>query len=148
MTKHLAQLNIATAIAPLESPELKEFVDNLDYINGIAEQSPGFIWRLQDESGNATDIQLFDDPKTIINMSVWQSPDALKNFMFKTDHMKFFKRKAQWFNKPVQANYVLWWLDEGQIPTVEQGLAKLKLLRQQGEQAQAFSFKKLYPATN
>ncbi|NMP31059.1 DUF3291 domain-containing protein [Thalassotalea sp. M1531] len=144
MTKVLAQLNIATALAPIDSPQLKDFVDNLDYINGIAEQSPGFIWRLKDETGNATDIQLFDNPQTITNMSVWQDAEALKNFMFKTDHIKFFKRKAQWFEKPTKATYVLWWIDEGHTPTLAEAKDKLAQLQQHGESEQAFSFKKLY----
>lgn len=79
----LAQLNIAKALAPVESEMLQEFSNNLDPVNAIAEAAPGFVWRLKDESGNATEIQYFDDPLMLVNMSVWQSVEALKNFMFK-----------------------------------------------------------------
>ncbi|REL36266.1 DUF3291 domain-containing protein [Thalassotalea euphylliae] len=146
MTKVLAQLNIATALAPLDSPQLADFVDNLDRINGVAEQSPGFIWRLKDDTGNATDIQAFDNPQTIVNMSVWQDADALKNFMFKTDHLSFMKRKAQWFEKSSQATYVLWWIDAEHRPTITEAIAKLEYLRAHGETQAAFSFKQLFPA--
>ncbi|MFD2168329.1 DUF3291 domain-containing protein [Thalassotalea euphylliae] len=146
MEKVLAQLNIATALAPLESEQLKEFVDNLDRINGIAEQSPGFIWRLKDDSGNATNISYFDNPNTIINMSLWESIGALKHFMFMTDHLAIMKQKAKWFEKPNKATYVLWWVDKGHIPTIDEALTRLALLQESGDTPQAFSFKKPYPA--
>ena len=147
MTKVLAQLNIATALAPLDSPQLADFVDNLDRINHVAEQSSGFIWRLKDDTGNATDIQAFDNPLTIVNMSVWQDADALKNFMFKTDHLSFMKRKTQWFEKSQQATYVLWWIDAEHRPTITEAKEKLAYLQTHGESQAAFSFKQLYPAT-
>ena len=78
---HLAQLNIARAKYSLDAPEIKDFVDNLDVVNATAEQSEGFVWRLKDESGDATSIQAFDDASLLINMSVWTSPDSLKDFM-------------------------------------------------------------------
>lgn len=90
----LAQLNIALAKYPLDAPEIKEFVDNLELVNGIAESSEGFVWRLKDESGDATNIQAFDDPNMIVNMSVWDSVDSLKNFMFRTHHRDFMRRKG------------------------------------------------------
>ena len=144
MTKVLAQLNIATALAPLDSPQLAEFVDNLDRINAIAEQSPGFIWRLKDDTGNATDIQAFDNPLTIVNMSVWQDVEALKTFMFMTDHLGFMKRKAQWFEKSPQATYVLWWIDADHQPTIAEAKEKLAYLRDHGESPAAFSFKQVF----
>lgn len=93
----LAQLNIALAKYPSDAPEIKEFVDNLDLVNGIAEESEGFVWRLKDDSGDATSIKLFEDPNMIVNMSVWESTDALKNFMFRTDHRDFSAEKANGF---------------------------------------------------
>ena len=91
----LAQLNIAKAKYPLDAPEIKEFVDYLDKVNAIAENSEGFVWRLKDESGDATNIQLFDDPSIIVNMSIWDSVDDLKNFMFRTHHKDFMRRKSE-----------------------------------------------------
>ncbi|GAB3038202.1 DUF3291 domain-containing protein [Bowmanella dokdonensis] len=144
---HLAQLDIARPLYPLDAPQIKDFVDNLEFINGIAEHSPGFIWRLQDESGDATAIQAFEAPEVIVNMSVWTSPEMLKDFMFKTAHRSFFRRKAQWFERMPQASYVLWWIPEGHIPPLPEALARLEYLRQHGESPFAFSFKQLYPAS-
>lgn len=148
MTKVLAELNIATAKASMDNPLLTEFVDNLDRINEVAEQCHGFIWRLKDDSGNATNIQVFDNPNTIVNISVWKDVDSLKYFMFKTDHINFFKKKAQWFEKPTQASYVLWWIDSDKMPTIEQALSKLEQLRANGETPEAFSFKQTFEAVS
>ena len=137
----IAQLNIATAKYPLDQPELKDFVDNLDRINHIAEQSPGFIWRLKDDSGNATNIQLFDNPNVIVNMSVWKDVAALKHFMFKPDHLAIMKRKREWFIPANEATYVLWEVADGHVPTLEEAMDKLQKLRTHGESAEAFSFK-------
>ena len=137
----LAQLNIALAKYPLDAPEIKEFVDNLDLVNGIAESSEGFIWRLKDEAGDATNIKLFDDPNMIINMSVWESVDTLKNFMFRTHHRDFMRRKSEWFHRLAEDTYVLWWVEDGHIPTTEEALARLDHLRQHGDTPHAFTFK-------
>ncbi|WP_076417884.1 DUF3291 domain-containing protein [Colwellia sp. UCD-KL20] len=143
---HLAQLNIATAKYDLETIEMKDFMDNLDPINAIAESSKGFVWRLQDEAGDATSIQFFDDPRTIVNMSIWESVDSLKDFMFRTHHKDFFKRKSEWFTKEAEDTYVLWWVPEGTIPTLEQAVQKLYYLRKHGETPQAFTFKSNFKA--
>lgn len=142
----LAQLNIAKVIAPMDSPELKEFSDNLDPVNSIAESSPGFVWRLQDDSGNATDLQYFDDPDIIVNMSVWESIQSLKDFMFKTVHIDFLKRKKQWFVSNEKATYVLWWIEKGHIPSIEEAIERLEYLRENQESPYAFSFKKVFSA--
>jgi hypothetical protein len=117
------------------------FVDNLEPINAIAESSQGFIWRLKDESGDATSIQIEGDPGLIVNMSVWDGVESLKHFMFKTHHIDFLKRKKEWFIPMTEESYVLWWVAQGHIPTIEEAMAKLKLLRQNGETPEAFSFK-------
>lgn len=140
----LAQVNIAKAKAAMDTEVMKEFSDNLDPINSIAESSAGFIWRLKDESGNATDIQPYDNPDIIINMSVWESVDALKNFMFKTHHLDFLKRKKEWFESISEANYALWWVTVRHQPTIEEAKARLLHLQQHGETVQAFSFKQLF----
>lgn len=141
---HLAQLNIAKVKYSLESPEIKEFVDNLEPVNNTAESSSGFIWRLKDESGDATDIQAFLDPNIIVNMSLWDSVNALKNFMFKTHHRDFLRRKKEWFHNIPKERYVLWWVPVGHIPTVEEAVEKLEYLRKNGETPNAFSFKSNY----
>lgn len=142
----LAQLNIALAKYPMDAPEISDFVDNLDLINGIAETSEGFVWRLKDESGDATSIQLFDDPNMIVNMSVWQSVDALKNFMFRTHHKDFLARKNEWFHRLPEDSYVLWWIEDGYIPSTEEALERLEHLRTHGDSPYAFTFKSNFTA--
>ena len=137
----LAQLNIALAKYPLDAPEIKEFVDNLELVNGIAESSEGFVWRLKDESGDATNIQAFDDPNMIVNMSVWDSVDSLKNFMFRTHHRDFMRRKGDWFHRLPEDTYVLWWIEEDHIPTLEEAIERLEHLREIGDTPYAFTFK-------
>jgi hypothetical protein len=144
---HLAQLNIAKTKYPLDSPELKEFVDNLTPVNQIAEDSEGFIWRLQEEAGDATSINAFSDPSIIVNMSTWVSTDALKNFMFRTHHRDFLRRKSEWFDNIAQDSYVLWWVPEGYIPTIEEAIARLNYLRDNADSPYAFTFKSNFSAT-
>ena len=145
---HLAQLNIAKAKASMESNEMKEFVDNLVPVNQIEESAAGFIWRLQDESGDATNIQVFSDANIIVNMSTWLSVDALKHFIFKTHHRNFLRRKKEWFDNIPENNYVLWWVPVGHKPTVEEGIEKLEFLRNHGESPAAFSFKNNFSETD
>ena len=139
---HLAQLNIGKTRFDLESDEMAEFVNNLEPINAIAESSPGYIWRLKDDSGDATNIEVENNPDLIVNMSLWDNVESLKNFMFKTHHIDFLKRKKEWFVPTTEASYVLWWVQEGHIPTVQEAMEKLEYLRQKGETPEAFSFKR------
>ncbi|OED81927.1 DUF3291 domain-containing protein [Vibrio splendidus] len=143
----LAQLNIALAKYPLDAPEIKEFVDNLELVNGIAESSEGFVWRLKDESDDATNIQAFDDPNMIVNMSVWDSVDSLKNFMFRTHHRDFMRRKGDWFHRLPEDTYVLWWIEEDHIPTLEEAIERLEHLREIGDTPYAFTFKTNFTAS-
>lgn len=142
----LAQLNIALAKYSLDAPEIKEFVDNLELVNGIAENSDGFVWRFKDESGDATNIKAFDDPSMIVNMSVWESVDSLKNFMFRTHHRDFMRRKGEWFHRLAEDTYVLWWVEDGHIPTLNEALERLEHLRNNGDTAYSFTFKTNFTA--
>ncbi|PMH28297.1 hypothetical protein BCU71_06965 [Vibrio lentus] len=137
----LAQLNIALAKYPLDAPEIKDFVDNLDLVNGIAESSEGFVWRLKDESGDATNIKAFDDPNMIVNMSVWDSVDSLKNFMFRTHHRDFMRRKNEWFHRLAEDTYVLWWVEDDHTPSLDEAIERLDHLREKGDTPYAFTFK-------
>lgn len=143
---HLAQLNIATANYDLDDPRIADFVNQLDEINGLAEQSRGFVWRLKSDSGNALDIQLGDDPKLIVNMSVWETPEELFEFVYKTAHRFVMARRKEWFQRPNLAYQVLWWVPAGHAPTVEEGFERLQLLRAEGPTSKAFHFKSQYPA--
>lgn len=144
---HLAQLNIAKAKYSLDAPEIKEFVDNLEPVNNLAESSEGFVWRLKDEHGDATNIHAFSDPDVIVNMSVWDSTDALKNFMFRTHHRNFLRRKKEWFHNMPEDSYVLWWVPKGHVPTIEEAIEKLDFLRSNGDTPYAFTFKSNFTAS-
>jgi Domain of unknown function (DUF3291) len=145
---HLAQLNVGRLLHPLDHPQIQPFVDNLERINRMAEDSPGFVWRFQTSSGNATDAQhpWSADPFFLVNMSVWKSPEALRDYVYRSEHFEFYKRRAEFFEKPTGAHYVLWWIPEGHIPSLDEAKAKLEHYRQHGATAEAFWFGKLFPA--
>jgi len=143
---HIAQLNVGTTVAPLDSPELADFVAALDGVNTLAESSPGFVWRLKSDGGNATGIRASDDPNFIVNMSVWESVEALFEFVYRSMHTKVMVRRREWFQKPDQAFQVLWWVPAGHAPTVQEALERLEHLRKHGPTAHAFTFKERYPA--
>jgi hypothetical protein len=140
---HLAQLNIARLSYDFDDPRVAEFVDNLERINGIAERSEGFVWRLKDESGDATDIRAFDDPQVIVNMSVWRAPEDLEHFVWNTVHRQFYKKRAEWFSAMKSQHFVMWWVDEGHVPTVEEARNKLDYLERHGDSDQAFGWSHL-----
>jgi Domain of unknown function (DUF3291) len=144
MNYYLAQINIAKLLEPIDSPLLEDFVNDLDRINTIAENCQGFIWRLKDESGNATHINPFDDNSFIVNISVWESIDDLKNFTYNTDHFEVFKKRAKWFKKMKTPHMALWWLKEGELPTAIDGKKKLLQLETLGDTEESFSFKHLF----
>ena len=138
---HLAQINVARALAPLDDPRLAGFVERLDDINALADVSPGFVWRLQSDSGNATDIQVSDDPNFIVNMSVWEDLDALFAYVYRSDHLQVMAQRRQWFEKPTSAFMALWWLPAGELPSLEEGMRRLAILDRQGPTPEAFTFK-------
>jgi hypothetical protein len=148
MRHHLAQLNIARLRHPTDHPEIRDFMDGLERINALAEASPGFVWRLKDETGNATEVRhpWSHDPMIIVNLSVWTDPQSLKSFVYRTDHLDFYVRRAEWFERPVEAHYVLWWIPEGHIPTLEEARDRLEDYRRNGATDRAFWFGKLQPA--
>ena len=141
----LAQVNIGRAVAALESPRLADFMANLDRINALAERSPGFVWRLQSDSGNATDIQVSDDPRLIINLSVWESVEALAGFAYRTAHSKIMARRAEWFERMERPYLALWWVPAGHRPDVAEAMAKLDRLAERGPSPEAFTFETRFP---
>jgi hypothetical protein len=142
---HLAQLNVAYSVAPMDSPTLADFVAQLDEINALAESSPGFVWRMVGAGNNATDVRTEDDPDLLLNMSVWHSAEHLFDFVYRTAHTKVMARRREWFQK-METYLVLWWVPAGHIPTVDEAMARLRLLRQHGPSPEAFTFKQRYPA--
>ena len=143
---HLAQINIATAKAPLDSPVMKGFVDQLDAINALADNSPGFVWRLQTDDGDATALQVFDNERIIVNISVWESLDALKTYVYAGDHLTVLKNKKSWFEKMAGPALALWWIPEGHIPSIADAKAVLETLKSAGPSPEAFTFAKPFPA--
>jgi len=146
MTHHLAQINIGRLIAPVEDPKIAEFVAQLDPVNALADTAPGFVWRLQSSSGNATDIVYNDHPFVIVNMSVWESVEALRDFVYKSNHLDVLRDRAKWFEKMEKPHYCLWWIPSTHIPTVAEGRERLEHYQQYGATPFSFWFSKLYPA--
>ncbi len=140
----LAQLNIATMREPLESPSMADFVANLERINALAEQSPGFVWRLKDDEGDATSLRPFGE-MMIVNMSVWQDIESLRRFAFESAHVEIFRRRREWFDRMSNAHAVLWWVPQGHRPTIEEAAERLEYLRAHGATALAFTFKSAFP---
>ena len=143
--RHLAQLNIARSVAPIDDAAMADFVANLDRINALGEAAPGFVWRLKDESGSATAIRAFDDPLIIVNLTVWTSIEALRGFAYRSDHAEVFRRRREWFVPLGGPNLVLWWVPVGHIPTVAEAREHLDLLAANGPTAQAFTLKTAFP---
>ena len=143
---HLVRLNIAPARAPMDDPIMAHFVAQLVAINPLAAAAPGFAWRLQDDSGNATAIQAFADPHLLINMSVWDSAEALFAYVYKTGHAKVLARRSDWFERGEEAGMVLWWVPAGHRPSLDEATARLEALRQNGPSSSAFTFKDRFPA--
>jgi hypothetical protein len=142
---HLAQVNIARALAPLDSPVMAGFVAKIDEFNRLADVSPGFVWRFQNESGNATYLRPYDDDRIIFNLSVWETPDHLKAYVYRTGHADLVRQRQQWFEHSNEAILALWWIPAGHLPTVDEAKSRLAHLRRQGASAHAFGFRPLFP---
>jgi hypothetical protein len=139
-TWHLAQLNIARLLAPLDSPQVADFVAALDPVNVLADSAPGFVWRLQTDEGDATAVRVWDDDRIIVNMSVWESVEALRTFVYRSGHVEVMRRRREWFDKMAQAFMVLWWIPATTVPTVAEATARLARLEALGPTADAFTF--------
>ena len=146
MSAHeLAQANIARMIEPLESPRMADFVANLDRINAVAESSPGFVWRLQTEEGDATALRPLGDD-VLINMSVWQDVESLNQYVYRSAHVEIMRHRKQWFEPMREAWVVLWWIPKGHRPTVSEAIARLERLRASGPTQDAFTFRRVFQA--
>jgi hypothetical protein len=140
---NLAQLNVARLKYPFEDPRVADFAANLERVNGIAERSEGFVWRLKDEGGNAIDIRADEDPLFIVNMSVWRDPESLEKFVWNTVHRQFYRRRTEWFGLLGAQHLVMWWVDEGHEPTVDEAMERLAHLREHGDSNHAFGWEHL-----
>jgi hypothetical protein len=144
-TFELAQLNIATLLMPLEAPGMRDFVDNLERINALAEGADGFMWRLAGDGNDATSLRPFGD-EVIVNMSVWRDVEALNQFVFKSAHVEIMRRRKEWFARMADAYMVLWWVSAGHQPTLEEAKAKLDHIRAFGPTPEAFNFRSAFAA--
>ncbi len=141
--RHVAQVNIGRPKAPVDSPLLADFAALLDPVNALADAAPGFVWRLEDESGNATAIPVLGDDSLIVNMSVWKSIEHLWDFVYSGDHLAVMRRRREWFER-IETFMCLWWVAAGHVPTVPEAEERLLHLRTHGPTPRAFTFKRRF----
>ncbi|MFD3536907.1 DUF3291 domain-containing protein [Streptomyces sp. NPDC058664] len=145
-TAHLAQLNVATLSHPIDDPRIAPFVELLDPVNAAADGAPGFVWRLvEDGAADATGMRPAGED-VIINMSVWETQEALWDFTYRSGHLEVMRQRRAWFERHVEAHLVLWWVPAGHIPTVTEALDRLADLRAHGPSPRAFTFASSYTA--
>jgi heme-degrading monooxygenase HmoA len=142
----VAHMNIATALYPKGDARIEEFYSRIDSINELADRSPGFIWRFETGLSDPDSDQGGPGSLLIVNMSVWQSIEAVADFAYRTAHQKVMAKRRKWFERPTEAYQVLWWVPDGHRPTVAEGMERLQRLRSNGPTEDAFSFKTAFPA--
>lgn len=140
---HLAQLNIARMKYAFDAPAMADFITRLDDINALAEKSPGFVWRLQTDEGDATAIDFFG-PDLLVNLSVWRDVESLRDYAFRSAHREVLAQRQRWFDRMQEAYAVLWWIPAGGIPTLEEAAERLEYLRRDGPGPRAFTFSKQF----
>jgi hypothetical protein len=143
---HLAQVNVGRMLAGREDPAMAGFFTRLDEINQLAESSIGFVWRLKDDSGNATYLRPFDDDSILINLSVWESVEALAAFTYRSAHKELIAGRKKWFEDFGQPFLALWWIPAGSIPGLDEAKERLDYLQAHGPTPFAFAFKTAFPA--
>ncbi len=141
---HLAQCNIATMRGDADDPVMAGFFARLDELNAIADAAPGFVWRLQTDDGDATAIRAFDNPRILFNLSLWESVEALEEYVYRSDHLSAVQRRTAWFERPSRAPLVLWWVPAGHVPDVEEAKGRLETLWQHGPGGSAFNFRQRF----
>ncbi len=147
----LAQVNIARLRAPLDSPVLADFVAALDPVNAAADAAPGFVWRLQTEDGNATFVRAFEwdeagSAGVIVNLSVWESVEALAAFAYSGAHRRVLRRRRQWFVPMAEAYTALWWIPRGGVPATGDAEERVQHLRAHGPTPHAFTLRVHFPS--
>jgi hypothetical protein len=142
---HLAQVNVALLRAPLDGPELAGFVALLEPLNALADRSPGFVWRLQTEDGDATAVRPFDDDRMLVNLTVWESLEALRDFVYASRHLDAMRRRREWFHRLAVPYLALWWVPAGTVPTVAEAKRRLELVQRQGPGPDAFTLREPSP---
>ena len=143
---HLVQSNVARMLGPIEDPVMAGFVERLEPLNALADESPGFVWRYQTDAGDATEVRVFNDELILFNMSVWESVEALENFVYRSNHAEALQKKAEWFERASRATLALWWIEVGHVPSVEEAKDRFDVLWRDGPSAEAFTFRDRFPA--
>ncbi|WP_405812407.1 DUF3291 domain-containing protein [Streptomyces sp. NBC_01520] len=144
---HLAQVNVGRILAPLDSPQLADFVAQLPEINAVADQAPGFVWRMVDDGGaDSTNLRPeHDDEMLLINCSVWESVEALRDYTYRSEHLKVLTRRREWFERLADFHHALWWVPAGHRPSVAEAMDRIALIRDTGEGPGAFTFRAPHP---
>lgn len=147
---HLAELNVGRLVAPTDDPRVKEFMDALDRVNGLGKRMPGFVWMMEGSgepgTGN-TETKIDGDPQFVANLTVWESVETLRSFVFDTIHKRFLDRRAEWFEILGAMHFVMWWVPEGHQPTLAEALERLEDLRANGPSERAFGWAYLQDRT-
>ena len=143
---HLAQLNIGRIRYEIDDPRTADFTNNLALVNGLAERTPGFVWRYIDESGNSTSTRPYADPRIAVNLSVWESVEALERFVWQTVHKRFYGRRHEWFETMAERYLVMWWVAAGHRPTIQEAVERLEYLKANGASEHAFGWESLASA--
>ena len=142
--KQLAQANLAIARYPMDDAAMASFVERLDEINALAESSNGFVWRMQGEEMDAEAQAVFDEPRALFNLTVWQDLECLQNYVYRSAHGDVLRQRSQWFEKPARAPFVLWWIDAGHLPTITEAHERFVKLWEDGPGESAFTFRQSY----
>ncbi len=130
---HLAEFNVARLRSPLDEPGSAEFVATLDAVNLIAEVSDGFVWRMKDESGRPSSyVVAYDDPHVIVNLTVWVSVESLRHFTYRSGHGAYYRRRREWFQPSSEITTVCWWIPAGELPSLDDAIARLHGLQTRG----------------
>jgi hypothetical protein len=141
---HVAQYNIARLLAPLDDPRIADFAANLERVNTLGDRRPGFVWRLQTEDGTSTSVRVRDDPLIIVNLTVWEAIEPLFEFAYHGEHVEFFRRRFEWFERPSEPTLVMWWVPAGHLPSIEECEERLDYLHAHGPTPRAFTFKQRF----
>jgi hypothetical protein len=140
MTFHLAQCNVVKLRAPLDSPLVADFVAALVPVNALADAAPGLVWRLKTEEGDATSIRVFADDQVLLNMSVWESMEALADYVYRSAHKEVLRQRRRWANRFDGVQSAMWWIRAGTIPEPSEAVARLECLERVGPSEYAFTF--------
>jgi hypothetical protein len=142
---HIAQVNVGRIRGPLDGSVMAGFMQRLDEINALADRSPGFVWRLQTNEGNATYFRPYEhDDQILLNMSVWESIEALKNYVYRTAHAELLRHREEWFEKFAGVYMALWWVPAGHVPGIDEAKKRLAHLEKHGPTQYAFTFKNVF----